>query len=63
MSEHPVTVEVRQQDDTDYTLTIEMSVDGGANLERFVEYLKDELQTLSHDTFKQHWHWRSAMEQ
>lgn len=58
LSEQPVTVEVAEQDDCDKLLTITMAVDGGANVERFIEHIKDELQTLSHDTFKQHWHWR-----
>jgi hypothetical protein len=59
MGEQPVTIEVADDEDgVDKVLTIAMSVDGGANVERFIEHLKDELQTLSHDTFKQHWHWR-----
>jgi hypothetical protein len=57
MSEQPVTVEVSEQDDCDQTLTITMSVGYSANVERFVEHLKDDLQTLSHDTFKGHWDW------
>lgn len=59
MSEQPVTVEVTdEQDDCDKVLTITMSVSYGANVERFIEHLKDDLQTLSHDTFKGHWDWR-----
>lgn len=60
MSEQRVTVEVFDQDDCDKTLTITMSVGHSANVERFIGHLKDELQTLSHDTFKGHWDWRPS---
>ncbi|OBH08953.1 hypothetical protein [Mycobacterium sp. E1747] len=58
MAERPVEVEWAVENDCDVTLTISMTVDGGANLDLLIPYIKDELQTLAHDTFKQHWHWR-----
>jgi hypothetical protein len=56
MSELPVKIETAREDgDVDTVLTITMSVYMDTDLERFLPYLTDELQTLSHDTFKRHW--------
>jgi hypothetical protein len=56
MSEQPVSVEVTgEQDDCDKNLTITMSVHWNTDLDRLIPYITDELQTLSHDTFKYHW--------
>ena len=56
MSELPVKIEVTEEDgDVDKVLTISMSAYMDTDLDRFIPYLTDELQTLSHDTFKRHW--------
>ncbi len=55
MAERPVEVDWAVDEDLDVTLTVTFTVNHSTDLDKFIPYIKQDLQVLAHDTFDQHW--------